>query len=360
MSGAFIIAARRTPVMPQGGAFARFYPHELAAPVITACLADAGLAPDQVDELILSNALGGGGNPARLAALAAGLPEQVAGLSIDRQCAGGLDAILLARALVESGAADVVLAGGAESYSRRPQRLRTDPAGGPARPYDAPPFTPWPDRDPPMHAAAAALARRLGISRQIQDAFAIESHRKALHATLPEITPLAGCQRDGFTRALSPAVAARAKPIAGTISAANAAIAADGAAFCLVVSGRVAARFPKALRIIAGATLGADPQEPGLAPVSAIRRVLGDLAPDRVEQAEIMEAYAVQALACLSATGLTAAQVNPGGGGLARGHPIGASGAILATRLFSDLGAGYGLAAIAAAGGIGTAVLFKA
>jgi acetyl-CoA C-acetyltransferase len=114
-----LIAARRTAVAPRGGAFARLSIEELAAPVLLACLADAGIGPDQVDEVILSNALGAGGNPARRVALAAGLGH-VGGLSIDRQCAGGLDAILLARALVDSGAADVVLAGGVESYSRRP------------------------------------------------------------------------------------------------------------------------------------------------------------------------------------------------------------------------------------------------
>ena len=122
-----LIAARRTAVVPRGGAFARLSLEDLAAPVIAACLADAGISPDAVDEVILSNALGTGGNPARRVALAAGLMERVAGLTIDRQCAGGLDAILLARALVDSGAADVVLAGGVESYSRRPLRLATDP-----------------------------------------------------------------------------------------------------------------------------------------------------------------------------------------------------------------------------------------
>lgn len=359
MSGAYIIAARRSPVMPQGGAFAPFYPHELAVPIISACLQDAGIAADQVEELILSNALGGGGNPARLAALAAGLPEHVAGLSIDRQCAGGLDAILLARALVESGAAEVVLAGGAESYSRRPLRFRTDPAGGPAIPYDAPPFSPWPARDPAMHQTAADLATRLGISRVAQDAFAVASHQKARLAALAEIVPLQGHNCDGFTRALTPVIAARARSVAGTITAANAAIAADGAAFCLVVSERIARQSRKSLRIAAGATLGSAPDLPGLAPIAAMRKVLVGFDVDRIAQVEMMEAYAVQAIACLSAVGFEPGRVNPGGGALARGHPVGASGAILATRLFSDLGAGYGLAAIAAAGGIGTAVLFE-
>jgi len=366
MSGAFVIAARRSAVMPVGGAFAGLEVHALAGPVMRACLADAGIAAAQVDEVILSNALGAGGNPARVAALAAGLPEHVAGLSIDRQCAGGLDAVILARAMVESGAAEVVLAGGAESYSRRPLRLRTDPAGGAAVAYDAPPFTPWDaggwGQERGMHAAAAALAERLGISRAAQDAFAIASHARARATHQPEIVEIEGVLRDGFTRDLTSALAARAKRVAGSIAAANAAIAADGAAFCLVVSERIAMQATRALRIVAGATLGADPQEPGLAPLGAIARVLSlSLAPGMaLERSEIMEAYAVQAIACIQGAGLDAARVNMAGGALARGHPVGASGAVLVARLFADLQQGYGLCAIAAAGGIGSALVLKA
>ena len=145
-----LIAARRTAVVPRGGAFARLGIEDLAAPVVRAVLADAGI--DGVDELILSNALGAGGNPGRRVALAAGL-GQVAGLTLDRQCAGGLDAILLAKALVDSGAAEAVLAGGAESYSLRPLRLATDPDGG----------RPWPmirRPSPPGLTAIPAWPRR--------------------------------------------------------------------------------------------------------------------------------------------------------------------------------------------------------
>ncbi len=111
----FLVAARRTAVVPKGGAFRRLGMVDLAVPVVLACLADAGIAEDEVGEVIVSNALGGGGNVARLVALAAGLPERVAGLTIDRQCAGGLDAVLLARALIAAGMADGVVAGGVES-----------------------------------------------------------------------------------------------------------------------------------------------------------------------------------------------------------------------------------------------------
>lgn len=348
-----LIAARRTAVVPKGGAFARLSIEDLAAPVLRACLGDAGLAATQVDEVILSNALGAGGNPARRASLAAGLPDSVAGLTIDRQCAGGLDAILLAKALVDSGLAEVVLAGGVESYSRRPLRLRTDPDGGGPVAYEQAPFTPWPDRDPDMAAAAAALATRLGISRARQEEMARASHAKAQVADLSaEIVPIAGVIRDAFPRNLAPRLLARAKVVSGSVTAATAAVSADAAAVCLVVSDRLAQG--RGLAILDGATLGGSPEEPGLAPVAAIRRVW-DGRP--LAQAEIMEAYAVQALAVMDATGLDPDIVNPGGGGLARGHPIGASGAILAVRLFHGLRHGHGLAAIAAAGGIGTALL---
>jgi acetyl-CoA C-acetyltransferase len=351
-----LIAARRTAVVPRGGAFTRLSLEELAAPVLSTCLADAGIAPSQVDEVILSNALGAGGNPARRVALASGLPETVAGLTIDRQCAGGLDAILLARALVESGAAEVVLAGGVESYSRRPLRLRTDPNGGPPVAYDEAPFTPWPDRNPGMAEAAEALAHRLGIGRDRQEAWAVASHEKALRADLSaEIVSTLGVTRDAFPRVLTPRLLSRAPVVEGSITAATAAVAADAAALCLVVSDRIAQG--RGLAILHGATLGGDPTEPGTAPIAAIRSVWHG---EPLVMAEIMEAYAVQAIAVVDGAGLDPAVVNPAGGGLARGHPVGASGAILAVRLFHGLRRGRGLAAIAAAGGIGTALLVEA
>jgi acetyl-CoA C-acetyltransferase len=362
---AFVVAAFRTPVMPRGGAFAGLSLQDLAAPLVSACLTGAGVAPDEISELILSNALGAGGNPARVVALAAGLPQRVAGLTIDRQCAGGLDALLLAQAMIASGQAEAVLAGGVESYSRRPIRLRTDPGGGPAVAYDQPPFTPWPDRDPDMAEAADRLALRLGIGRERQDAWAVRSHAAARAAAgrMPrEIVPLLGLQADAFTRDLTPATAARSKVICGSVTAANAAVAADGAALCLVVSERLARRASHALRIIGGVTRGGKPDEPGLAPVAAIAEALGraGIAAADLTAAEVMEAYAVQAIACVDGAGLNPDLVNGGGGALARGHPIGASGAILAVRLFHDLRSGTGLAAIAAAGGLATALLLGA
>ncbi len=344
---AVILAARRTAVVPRGGAFRALSLEALAVPVVRALLADAGLPGEAVDEVIVADAIGPGGNPARRVALAAGLPARVAGLTIDRQCVGGLDAVGLAVALVAQGAR-VVVAGGVESHSRRPLRAMPGPQGW--VPYDQAPFTPWPDRDPPMHAAAAGLAVRAGIGRAAQEAFAVASHAKALAvAAWPEIVPVAGVARDPFARVLTPALLARAPVLAGDVTAATTAVAADGAAFVVV------ARDGPGLRILRHATVGAVPDDPAAAAVPAARAVLDG----PVALAEIMEAYAAQAIHTVAALGLDPAVVNPQGGALARGHPIGASGAILAVRLFHGLRAGRGLAAIAGAGGLGSALLVE-
>ncbi len=363
-----ITAARRSPVAPRHGALCALASHELVAPLVRQALRDAGLSPDDVGEVILSNALGAGGNPARLAALAAGLPERIAGLSIDRQCAGGLDAILLADALVRAGAHDVVVAGGVESYSRRPLRYRTHPDGRAAEFYDQAPFTPWPERDPDMAQAADRLAESLGIGREAQDNWAIESHRAARAAGPdPRIVPMGGLDHDPFTRPLSPRLAARAPVVAGTITAANMAVAADGAAIVIVVSERIAGKGGRQgtnVQILAGETVGGAPDCPGLAPLPAIEAALktAGIRPNDLAAAAIMEAFAIQAIACQQGAGLPRAIVNPLGGALARGHPVGASGALVAVDLIRllDRQPGYGLAAIAAAGGIGSALVLRA
>ena len=175
----YISAARRSIVAPRGGVLAHLAPHQLASPVLQAVINDAKLTNHQIDEVICGNALGAGGNPARVLVLAAGLPDQVAGLTIDRQCCSGLDALLLGQALISAGQAEVVIAGGVESYSRRPYRAHRNPDGT-LTAYDQAPFTPWPDRDPDMAKAADDLAKHCAIDRHQQDNWAIGSHAKAL------------------------------------------------------------------------------------------------------------------------------------------------------------------------------------
>lgn len=361
-----IISARRSAVVPRGGVFSALLPHELAAPVIEQALTDAGIAKEQVGELIVSNALGAGGNVARVVGLAAGLPHHIAGLSIDRQCVGGLDALLIAKAMIDSGQHDIVVAGGVESYSRRPLRYRTFADGRPPEAYEQAQFTPWLDRDPDMAVAADALARALNISREAQDHWARQSHAKALASpALPELVAIKNVTRDPFARKLSPALCRRATAISGDITAANMSVAADAAAFVVMVSDRIARSLTKpTVSLTHGATAGGDPLMPGLAPVEVGNQILNraGVPPRSLQSAEIMEAFAVQAIACQQGMNILEQLTNPHGGSLARGHPIGASGAILAVRAFHQLRetTGHVLTAIAAAGGLGTAALFSA
>lgn len=367
---AYIVAAARASVVPSGGEFRDLDFDALAVAPIKACLAQTHMEPKRIEELILSNALGAGGNAARVTALAAGLSHGVAGLTIDRQCAGGLDAIMLAQALIEAGHADFVLAGGSESHSLRPQRFFKTHWNAEPQLREQARFTPWPDRDPDMAEAADRMAAEEGISLESQNEWAIASHAKARAASdtlAAEIFNPAGIglKEDPFTRHLTPRTCARAPGITGTITAANTSVAADGAAFVLVVSESVFRQLAPsfALRLVRGATVGGDPEVPAIAPVKAIQSALRQsrLNADAFAVIELMEAYAAQAIACARGAGLNPDVINPGGGSLARGHPIGASGAILAVRLFYELRrrGGSGLAAIAAAGGLGSALIVE-
>ncbi len=365
---AYILAAKRTAVAPRLGALSGFSLHDLAAPVIRACLESCGLTALDVDEMIVSNALGAGGNPARLIALASGCAASVAGLSIDRQCVGGLDALALAKHMVASGHAEIVIAGGVESYSKRPIRMGQNTETALFEPYERPAFTPWPENDPDMAESASGLAKKYSISREMQDTFACHSHAKAVanrELLGREIVPIGSLNADTYSRALSMALCKRAPVIHDTITFANSAVAADGAAFCVVVSEDIATAYKgKVVEIVDGITIGADPAFPALAPVDAVNTLLQrqGIAPDQIACTEMMEAYAVQAMLCANLTGINPARMNAKGGALARGHPIGASGAILAVRLFQDLEKSdqIGLAAIAAAGGLGSAMLLRA
>ncbi|GAA0416349.1 acetyl-CoA acetyltransferase [Acrocarpospora corrugata] len=364
-----VVAARRTPIGSAGGALRRFAADELAAPVLRAVLADAGL--DTVDDVLLGNVFGPGGNPARVAALRAGLGHEVPGLTVDRQCASGLAAIVLAAAMIRAGAGEAYLAGGVESASTAPLRAWPARAGDePPDFYTRAPFAPAEIGDPDMGPAADLVAAEAGISRERQDAFAVRSHARAVRAQragrfTAELVPIGGVDRDERPRAgFTVERLARFRPAFtpdGTATAANSCGVNDGAAAVLLVSEAYRRRHGlPGLRLVASATSAVDPNRLGLGAVPAIKSVL-DRTPDVVE---FNEAFAGQTLACLDSAGIDEHTVSPDGGAIALGHPWGASGAVLVVRLFATLvrrrGSGFGLAALSAGGGVGVATTWEA
>lgn len=377
MTAAYLVAARRTAVAPVNGAFRALSVADLGVPVMHQLLADGGLRPQDVDQVILGNALYGGGNPARRVALAAGLPESCPAMTVDTQCCSGLDAIRLGAQAIQAGEADVVLAGGVESTSRRPIRQHR-PLEAEQQPetYERPAFTPWPDRDPDMADSAARLAHQWAIGLEQQNRWAQASHGKALAARAEltrEIVPLAGVDADTAARAMSERLAARTPVIArhesGMINVAGTALQADCAAMVLVVSERMLTRTApghRTIRWLAGQAMGGPADSPPWAVVPAVRALLTrtGLRVQAFQTVELMEAYAVQAQVNAEALGIAPEVLNPGGGALARGHPIGASGAILAVRAYHTLlnqpDARHALLAIAAAGGLASTAVLEA
>ena len=363
-----LLAGCRTPVAPRHGALRHHTPHTLAAPLVQHLLQTVGLPPEAVDTLILGNALGAGGNPARMTALAAGLPQRCATFSVDTQCCSGLDAIALAAARILSGQSDVVIAGGAEAWTRSPIRQhRPMDATQAAIPYERPAFTPWPARDPDPLQAAADYAARHGFTRHQQDAYARDSHARAVRAMEPRrsctpfsILPLEGLVHDAYPRLLTERQASR-MPLAAHpschVSDGNApsgsdcalsrlAISpqADGAALVLMASAEFCARhgITPAAHWLGGLSLGADPDNPLTGALVATETLLQRQRLDLnvLHAVELHDAFAVQGLAfqeALQSQGLDPARVNAWGGGLARGHPIGASGAIALVELLARL-----------------------
>lgn len=361
-----VIAARRTPIGNAGGVLRGFGADELAAAVLRAALTDAGL--NGVDDVVLGNAFGPGGNPARIAALRAGLGNGVVGMTIDRQCASGLAAITTAASMIRAGDADIVLAGGVESASTAPLRAwPTDPP----QVYTRAPFAPAAIGDPEMGTAADLVAAEGGVSRRRQDEFAVRSHARAIEAQragrfAAELVPIRGVTADQRPRAgFTVERLARFRPAFtpdGTATAANSCGISDGAAAVVLVSEAHRRRLGvPGLRLLAARTSGCDPNRLGLGAVPAMRDVLKEGVPDVVE---FNEAFAGQALACLDAAGIDERLVSPDGGAIALGHPWGASGAVLVVRLFTRLvrtpGPQIGLSALSAGGGIGVAALWRA
>ena len=377
-----VAAAFRTPIGRIHGALAAIEPASLVVPLIRRILAETTLAPDAIDDVILGNAANSAGNLARLAALEAGLPVSVPGMTVDRQCGSGLEAIALAARFIQAGAGRFYLAGGTESSSRAHLRFRpTATPDGLPEPIRRARMAPDAIGDPDMGIAAENVASHSGISRARQDAFALESHRRAVAAAkagrfdgeiVPIETPAGLIRRDECPREnTSLEKLAALKPVFrpdGTVTAGNACPVNDGAALVLVTSLAEARTLglTALLEIVDSATAGVDPNLLGLGPVPAMERLVArnpGLAAANVPFIEFNEAFAAQVLASLDALGVDHTIVNREGGALALGHPYGASGAILVTRLFAQMrqaDAGTeALAMMGIGGGMGIATLFR-
>jgi acetyl-CoA C-acetyltransferase len=379
---AVVAAAFRTPIGRINGTLAAIEPASLAAPLIRRILADTGLSPAAVDDVILGNAANSAGNLARLAALEAGLPVSVPGLTVDRQCGSGLEAIALAARLVQAGAGRFYLAGGTESSSRANLRFRPPATpGGEPRPVRRARMAPDTVGDPDMGIAAENVAAHAGISRERQDAFALESHVRAVAAAkagrfdgeiVPMETPAGLVSRDECPREnTSLEKLAALRPVFrpdGTVTAGNACPVNDGASVVLVTSlaAAQALGLEPLLEVVDSAVAGVDPNLLGLGPVPAMQKLVArnpGLDAANVPFIEFNEAFASQVLASLDALGVDPAGINRDGGALALGHPYGASGAILVTRLFAQMrGAVPGTEALAMmgiGGGMGIVTLFR-
>lgn len=367
-----VVAALRTPIGTAGRSLAGVDAAGLAAPVLAALA--AAVPGEPVAEVVLGNCMGPGGNVARVAALAAGLPPEVPALTVDRQCGSGLAAITTAAALVRANSG-LVLAGGTESASTAPWRFWPPVEGAEPIRYERAPFAPAELGDPEMGLAADLLALERGVSRERQDAYAARSHARA-YATLQaggfhrETVAVGGVATDERPRpGMTAERLGRLRPAfrdGGTVTAGNSCGVNDGAAAVAVVDAETHRRLGvPGLRILATATAGVDPNRPGLGPVPAVRVALdrAGLTLDDVDVVEINEAFAGQVLACCDELGLDPDRVCPEGGALALGHPWGASGAVLVVRLFSQLiraeREDIGLAAIAVGGGQGIALVVR-
>lgn len=377
---ALIAAWARSAVAPLGGAFRELQPHAIGAPVLKALLQRVQLSPKAVDAVIIGNALGAGGNPARMLALAAGLSDRCAALSVDTQCCSGLDAIAMAVGMLASGQASIVIAGGVEAWSRAPLRAsRPLHAGEQALAYERPAFAPDAARDPDLLESASAYAQAHGHTRVQQDAYALQSHQRALQHQADvseEIIAINGLQHDAYPRALTPQRAARMPTALQHSGATDCALStlsistkADGAGLVLLVTAQACRQWGLVPRAawLASASLGGDPCTPLLAAQGAAQSAMQRAGLRRLTDLraiELHDAFAVQGLSFCANLGVDRSAINRRGGGLARGHPIAASGAIALVRLLADLqrdeapGA-YGLAAVAGAGGIGAAAVLQ-
>lgn len=379
-----IVHPRRLAVGKLAGALAGFEAYQLLGSLFRAVMRETGR--EAVDDVIAGNVRNSIGNVARVAALDAGLPVEVPAMTVDRQCASGLEALVLAATKINASLADSVLVGGVESASRCPWFMEKT-----SRAFSYAELRPYPIRlstpevgDPPMGETAEILADDLGIERAEMDELAAESHRRAAQAGesgsfSEEIVPLQIPQRKGEplrhetdeTVRAGTTVESLAKlpPVFrkdGRVTAGNSSPLTDGAAAGLAVSKKQldgAGVSPDAW-LTGVSVIGLDPSRMGLGPVGAIRRLLDEagLSPDDVDLYEINEAFAAQLLAVNRELEIPADKLNVNGGAIALGHPLGASGmrlVVTMVHLLKRRGLHRGVVSLCVGGGQGVAALIE-
>ncbi len=389
MPRSVILSAARTPMGAFGGALATVPAPDLGATVIRAALERAGVEAAHVDEVVMGCVLtsGVGQAPARQAALGAGLPDSVPGLTLNQVCGSGMKAVMLADQAIRAGDADVVVAGGMENMSRAPfllDKARYGYGYGNSTLTDALFHDGLRDAydSNPMGVAADLCATSCDVSREAQDAFSVESYTRAQAASTEgrfdaEVAPVTVKGRKGDT-----VVSTDEGPFKvqfdkipglrgafskeGTVTAATASTIDDGAAALVVASEDWAREHGLApmCTVVAAAQHAKAPVEFTTAPVQAVEKVLAKagLTIDQIDLFEVNEAFAVVALAAQDALGIPHEKLNVNGGAVALGHPIGASGARILTTLVHAMaarGARYGLAAICIGGGEATAIVLE-
>jgi acetyl-CoA C-acetyltransferase len=390
MADVFLLSAARTPIGKYLGALADLSAPELGAVAVREALRRANVPAERVDEVIMGNVLqaGVGQNPARQAALKAGLPDTIAAFTVNKVCGSGLKAVMLAAQAIKAGDADLLVAGGMESMSRAPYLLfgtRTGWKLGDHKVVDAMIHDGlWcAFEDCHMGNSAEYIAGKCGISRADQDRFSVQSQQRAAaawerHAFDAEIVPVTignGAKAkivnrdEGMRPETTVEALAKLKPsfrADGTVTAGNASMLSDGAAAVVVASARTADRLgakPLA-RVVAYATGGVAPKDIFIAPVHAVRQVLdkAGLRMSDIDLFELNEAFAAQMLACGKELRLDESKVNVNGGAIAVGHPIGASGARVLTTLLYALqarGLKRGLASLCLGGGNAVAMVVE-
>jgi len=373
-----------------GGALSMVPAEVFGAYLIRRLVERSGIRKDEIDDVFLGNVMGAYLCFSRLCLLHAGLPVEVPGVTLDRNCSSGLQAIAFASQAIRVGEADLIIAGGAESMTRQPWFLEKPAVGFPREPLvprvlsraTAPPEFGQHN----MGETAENVAERYGISRVEQDELAVESHQRAIEAwkagrfneeiipfPLPNPKGPSGdtvfLDKDETVRPPDRDKMARLPPIfkkGGTVTAATSSPITDGAAAVIIMSREKAERdgLKPIVRVVATASAGVDPAYMGLGPVPATRKALklAGLTLEDIDLIEINEAFAAQALACYRELGLPRERVNVNGSGLSLGHPIGATGARITVSLMYEMRrrkVRYGLAAMCVGGGQGSAVIYE-